>query len=225
MKKPFPGLKWRATLFVALALALFGGLMVELHAFVALADNVPLVVRSREGGLTVDRRVLLARIRQDLSLGPESRVSVDPMPGGFRGPDGDGISATLSRVGEEGRGAYLYRMDVNSEGVVRESFYMHVHASPGEGALSPRAGKGAELKVPAGTNPKDDGEGVLVSSGDSVRITAKGKGFLIRFSGISQSGGGIGDQVSIINPVSGTRMMGIVTGRGRVLIHLPGSGS
>ena len=69
------------------------------------------------------------------------------------------------------------------------------------------------------------GSETLVKAGDSVHVTARGDGFLIRFSGIAQSDGGVGDAVPVVNPESGVSMSGQVTGRDAVMVVLGGGRS
>jgi hypothetical protein len=189
------------------------------------AAVMPLLAENGKGRLSVDRRSLLESLRKDLGLHRRDRISVDSLPDSFRGPAGANVTATLTREGQEGKGRYLYTLNIMEKQVARESFYLHVRVvrekNPGDlRAVLSRSGKAAYAIGEA----RDGGER-LVHPGDSVRVTARGKGFLIRFTGISQSGGFLGDRVSVINPMSGTGLDGLVTGRDRVLVKLSGSGS
>jgi hypothetical protein len=183
-----------------------------------LAGTIPLLVHKGGNRLSVDRRQVRERIRRDLSLSPLARISVDSLPSTFRGPEGGDVSASLSREAPEGKDRYLYRLNVMEGGVAREAFYLHVRVlNKGPVLLG-------QVPSPRGSSTIDDG-GTLVHSGDSVRVTARGKGFLIRFNGISQSGGMMGDQVQVVNPLSGATMVGQITGRDRIVIHLSGGAS
>ncbi|MEC4683445.1 MAG: flagella basal body P-ring formation protein FlgA [Nitrospirota bacterium] len=208
--------------------------VVLIGLLILLSDNwqgrvqaavVPLFAENGKGRLSVDRRSLMESLRKDLGLHRRDRISVDSLPDSFRGPAGENVTAILTREGQEGKGRYLYTLNIMEKQVARESFYLHVRIvrekMPGDlrEDLS-RSGKAAYV-----VGESRDGGERLVHPGDSVRVTARGKGFLIRFTGISQSGGFLGDLVSVINPMSGTGLAGLVTGRDRVLVKISGSGS
>ena len=180
-----------------------------------VAPDLPVQARGAEG-LSVDRAGLEDRIRQELHLRPDGRVEIGNLPRHFHGPSGNRLSAELTNEGPEERGEYLFRLNILENGVARESFYLHVKVSgetaPGPVVLSRREGAEGSVRE----------EGALVHSGDMVRVTVTGRGFLIRFSGIAQGGGFAGDRIPVVNPVSGRSLTGRITGHDQVMIGLSG---
>jgi hypothetical protein len=172
------------------------------------------------GGLSFDRAALDGRIRQELHLGPGSRIAIGGLPRRFQGPSGEELSAELTEEGPQTGGVYLFLLNVLGNGVARESFYLHVKVS-GESAKVPDYPLLREKALRSGGSSGDS----LVHSGDTVRVTVSGRGFMIRFSGIAQGEGFAGDQIPVINPVSGRSLTGLITGHDQVMIRLSGSPS
>ncbi len=174
-----------------------------------------LLLREGSGTLAVDRSALAERIRKDLGLPFGTRIDVGPLPRHIHGPDGRDVTAEIARQGPLNGGRYLYRLNLLQGGVARESFFLRVRVMRGPRGKAPghlSAGRRA-LEGPMG-------EGALVQSGDTVRVTVQGPGFRIRFAGISEGGGDAGDRILIVNPASGRSLSGEVTGRDSVTVRL-----
>jgi hypothetical protein len=191
----------------------------------ALAETGSLLVKNGSGRLSIDRRVLLGLVRKDLSLNTGDRISIESLPSPFLGPGGSDVSATLTKEGSEGKGEFLFLLNVMEEHVARESFFIRVRITSRKREKSYLADRSSPKKSGSGVISSGEGGESLVHAGDSVRVTARGMGFLIRFRGISQSGGFMGDRVPVVNPFSGTSMVGRITGPDRVIVDLSGSGS
>ena len=185
------------------------------------AGALPLYAKNSSEEIVFSREAILARIRQDLGLSPLSSIRVANLPGTLKGPQGGRLSAVLTREADEGSGHYLYLLDLVTDGVARESFYLKVRVGEDSGAMKQAASPGQEFE----SKNEVQGSETLVKAGDSVHVTARGDGFLIRFSGIAQSDGGVGDAVPVVNPVSGVSMSGQVTGRDAVMVVLGGGRS
>jgi hypothetical protein len=185
------------------------------------AGALPLYAKNSSGEIVFRRDAIMARIRQDLGLAPLSSIRISNLPGTLKGPQGGHLSAVLTREADEGSGRYLYLLDLVTDGVARESFYLKVRVGQDSGAMKRVASPGQEL---ASENEAAASES-LVKAGDNVHVTARGDGFLIRFSGIAQSDGGVGDAVPVVNPASGVSMSGQVTGRDAVVVVLGGGRS
>ena len=181
-----------------------------------VAPDIPVLGRGAKGW-SIDRAALADRIRQDLHLRADSRIEVGNLPRHFQGPPGNRLSTELTNEGLQAGGRYLFLLDVLENGVARESFYLHVKVS-GESPSGPVV---LPRNQAAGRSGGHE-EGALVHSGDMVRVTVTGRGFLIRFSGIAQGGGFAGDRIPVVNPVSGRSLTGLITGRDRVMIGLSG---
>ena len=176
------------------------------------------LLREGTGLLSFDRREIAARVRKDLGLSPDSRVEIGSLPRHFHGPLGNNLSARMTEEGRQAGGRYIYLLNILAGGVARESFYIPVKVTGG--ALNHSRPPGTEM-----TENVKEGEGSLVHSGDTVRVTVMGAGFLIRFSGIAQGRGFAGERIPVINPVSGRSLTGLVTGHDQVVIRLSGSPS
>lgn len=215
------GISGRSRVARGLGLCLLGAVLSTASVPAMAAAGGGLLERRGDGRLTLDRTAVLGALRKDLGLRPSSPLLLAGMPASFRGPGGAAVSARLFREGEDAPGSYRYRISLMDGGVARESFYIRVRTGA-SGTLAQEAGtggQGAGVGVISRENPA-----TLVHVGDSVRIRAQGAGFLIRFSGIAQSDGGLGDSISVVNPVSGARMEGQVTGPDRIVMRLSGGG-
>ena len=179
------------------------------------------LIREGTGLLSFDRSEVAARVREDLGLSPDARIEIGSLPRHFHGPLGNNLSAKMTEEGRQAGGRYIFLLNILEGGVARESFYIPVKVSGGAGGeMVPKVPPKAEK------NPIDkEGEGSLVHSGDTVRVTVMGAGFLIRFSGIAQGGGFAGERIPVVNPVSGRSLTGLVTGHDQVVIRLSGSPS
>ena len=185
------------------------------------AGALPLYAKNASGELVINRQAVVARIRQDLGLSPLSRIRIAHLPLALKGPGGAHLSAVLTREADEGSGRYLYLLDLVKEGVARESFYLNVKV---EGRTAGAKTVTASPEGGAAASEERSGES-LVHAGDTVHVTARGDGFLIRFSGIAQGEGGEGESVPVVNPVSGASMSGQVTGHDAVVVVLGGGHS
>ena len=215
------GISRRGRVARGLGLWLFGAWLSTASMPAMAAAGGGLLDRGGDGRLTLDRTAVLVALRKDLGLRPSSVLSLAGMPASFRGPGGAAVSARLFRDGEDAPGTYRYRISLMEGGVARESFYIRVRTGV-SGTLAQEAetgGEGAGVAAISRNNPA-----TLVHVGDSVRIRAQGAGFLIRFSGIAQSDGGLGESVSVVNPLSGARMEGQVTGPDRIVMRISGGG-
>ena len=185
------------------------------------AGDLPLYAKNVSGDLVIKRQAIEERIRQDLALSPLARIRISHLPSSVKGPRGSNLSAVLTREADEGGGRYLYLLDLMKDGVARESFYLNVRVL--ENASGGRT-IGSSTGSAALANEERGGES-LVRAGDTVHVTARGDGFLIRFSGIAQGDGGVGESVPVVNPVSGASMSGEVTGHDAVVVQLGGGRS
>ena len=185
------------------------------------AGDLPLYAKNKSGKIVFSRDAIESRIRQDLGLSPLSSIRVENLPGRLKGPQGGRLSAVLTREADEGSGHYLYLLDLVTDGVARESFYLKVRV----GQDSQAAKKVSALGDEVGSGNEPQGSETMVKAGDNVHVTARGDGFLIRFSGIAQSDGGVGDAVPVVNPASGVSMSGQVPGRDAVMVVLGGGRS
>ncbi|MCL4485609.1 MAG: flagella basal body P-ring formation protein FlgA [Nitrospirae bacterium] len=189
-----------------------------------MAENSPVgvpLLREGAGFLSFDGRTLEDGVRKVLGLSPGVRIEVGNIPRHFRGPSGKNLSAELTDEGKQPGGKVLFLLNILESGVARESFYLPVRVSPASGGRE---------RLPEKTRRPDTGsakeeEGALVHSGDSVRVTVVGSGFLIRFSGVAQGEGFAGERIPVINPVSGRSLNGLVTGHDRVVVRLSGRSS
>lgn len=186
------------------------------------AGPLPLFSRTTSGDVAFDRRAILARIRQDLGLSTVSRIGLSHLPPTVRGPKEGPLSVVLTREADEGSGRYLYLLDLMENGVARESFYLNVRIR--QAAQAQTTSSEAALAVPSSGGDADASRSI-VKAGDTVHVTARGEGFLIRFSGIAQGDGALGEVVPVVNPVSGTSLSGRVTGHDRVVVALGGGRS
>ncbi|MGC8529339.1 MAG: flagella basal body P-ring formation protein FlgA [Leptospirillia bacterium] len=213
----------------ALGLGVLSGVAVTLlfssmpggSRFDVRAGALPLYAKNSSGEIVLSRDAIMARIRQDLGLSPLSSIRVDNLPERLKGPQGGNLSAVLTREADEGSGQYLYLLDLVTDGVARESFYLKVRVGQDSKGLTRETSSGREVAL----ENEATASGVLVKAGDNVHVTARGEGFLIRFSGIAQSDGGVGDAVPVVNPASGVSLSGQVTGRDAVLVVLGGGHS
>jgi hypothetical protein len=209
-----------ATLGIGLSLAFVtvpGGSRLDVAA-----GALPLFSRTTSGDVAFDRRAILARIRQDLGLATASQVALSHLPPTVRGPKEGPLSVVLTREADEGSGRYLYLLDLIENGVARESFYLNVRVRQ---AGEARSTGGETASSVLSVEGDADGSRSIVKAGDTVHVTARGEGFLIRFSGIAQGDGSLGEVVPVVNPVSGTSLSGRVTGHDRVVVALGGGRS
>ncbi|MCL4462124.1 MAG: flagella basal body P-ring formation protein FlgA [Nitrospirae bacterium] len=176
-------------------------------------EKESILIPKGDASVRVDKRALDRLVSGLLDVPPGS-LSYVHLPEGFPVSDARGVKGEVEMEGRDRFDSHLALL-VKKGDVVEEMFYFSVRMT-------------SRAKRISGSGPGNVGgghsrEGGGVRSGDTVRIQAVGRGFMIFLSGIAQENGHTGDQIAVFNPMSGARVQATVTGPDRVRIRLKGT--